>query len=163
MLQSQRLIESDRDVFHCELKDARILICLLQTINLNEDLIIMFTEKGIQFTSEKNKVFQITGYLQRELFEKFNLPEESIGLKLHIKLFMDCLTSMLTCSSNFDEQDVKENLAVQKIDSDEQNTSIEIFYAGEFWCRRLSSFLFWSLFSSSFWSSLNSFAIARFT
>lgn len=133
-LQSQRLIEDQRDLFHCELKNARILLCLLQTINLNEDLIIMFSEKGIQFTSEKNKVFQITAYLQRELFSEFKLPEEdSIGLKLHIKLFIDCLTSMLTCTtSNTDGQDDKDSLAAQKniLDDAQANTSIEFFYAG---------------------------------
>lgn len=150
LYQSQRMIESDQFVFHCVLKDARILICLLQTINLNEDLIVMFTEKGMQFTSEKNKVFQITGYLQRELFDEFTLREESIGLKLPIKLFMDCLTSTLTCSSNFDEQDDKENLVVKKPDTDEPNTSIEICYAGEFGWPLFGHFPFGLSFSFSF-------------
>ena len=50
LLQNQWPIESDQNIFHYELKDAHILICLLQTINLNEDLFIMFTEKGISFT-----------------------------------------------------------------------------------------------------------------
>lgn len=133
MLQSQRLVESQRDFFRCKLKDARILLCLLQTINLKEDLIVMFTEKGIQFTSEKNKVFQITAYLQRELFSDFKLPDESIGLKLNIKLFIDCLTSVLTCSGSSDGQDDKDSVANAKNISDDaqQATSIEIFYGGK--------------------------------
>ena len=128
MLQSQ-MLETQDNLFQCVLKNSRILLCLLQAISLNEDIVILFSEKGIQFTSEKNKSFQITVYLQRELFSSFKVPEESIGLKLPIKIFIDSLTSMLTCTSHSEKDDDKDNTLNLNAKND-VDTSLEIIYNG---------------------------------
>lgn len=129
MLQSQRLVESDELVFRCTLDNAKILLYLLQSINLNEDIVLMFTDKGIHFSSEKSKCFQITGYLKKELFSQFDLfNNEPFSLKLQIKLFIDCLTSMLICTNTYgqDDKETTSNFA----DLSKPNTSLDIYYGG---------------------------------
>lgn len=82
-------------VFSATLKNAKTVLHLLQSIDLQDFAVVIISEHGIRFTIEKNRQFQVSSFLQKELFQAFRLLQPAVSFKVNIRQLIYTLSAMI--------------------------------------------------------------------
>lgn len=90
IMSSQYNSETSQDVLNATLHNVRNLINLLKSIKFTDSTVLFATDQGFKFTVEDGKCMQANAFLQKDLFDFYNIKEEFI-VKLPLKVLLHCL------------------------------------------------------------------------
>ncbi|NWZ59406.1 cell cycle checkpoint protein RAD1 isoform X1 [Haliaeetus albicilla] len=79
-------------VLSASLDNARHLSSLLRAVHFQDHATCFATVNGLKVTVEDAKCIQANAFIQAEVFQEFDVQEDSVTFRINLSVLLDCLT-----------------------------------------------------------------------
>ncbi|XP_071447685.1 cell cycle checkpoint protein RAD1 [Hetaerina americana] len=90
-LLNQRGEEDDEYVFSAKMDNVKNISLLLKAVNFKEIATCFGTENGLKVTVEDAKCTQANAFIQSDMFQEYNLTEDTVIFQINLSVFVECL------------------------------------------------------------------------
>lgn len=117
-------------VFRARLLNPHTLLHVLQAIDLHDTAAVFINNCGIRFTVDKESGFQISSFLERSLFDLFDIVDDSrtITFRVGIRHLINSLNPLI------DTFDRSSNASNDPDNPESNKSSIQMLYRGMIEC-----------------------------
>ncbi|KAJ9576900.1 hypothetical protein L9F63_006518, partial [Diploptera punctata] len=78
-------------LFEAYLDSVKHIYVLLKAINFRDNAICFATDNGLKVTVEDSKCVQASAFIQKEVFQRYELNDEQVAFKVNLTVLVECL------------------------------------------------------------------------